>query len=74
MFLKNQRSLLKIGDMGMSKHGSYNSKGYPTPFGNICYKAPELKKDDVNSLSCSPKVDVYSLGISIWEMIHKKLV
>jgi serine/threonine protein kinase len=69
LFLKTvqDRDVLKVGDFGMAKFG-FGSKLAATSFpgGSPAYQAPELRRD--KNATPSPSTDIYSLGVSIWQL------
>ena len=70
ILVQKNNELVKIADFGLAKKlnvlatkSSFSSKNT----GNIYWRAPEMM---LNSSGCGRKVDVWSLGIVMLEMIH----
>ncbi|XP_020596091.1 G-type lectin S-receptor-like serine/threonine-protein kinase LECRK2 [Phalaenopsis equestris] len=58
----------KIGDLGLAKLlRPRQSETYTSPRGTFLYQAPEWRKDATEPVS--PKVDVYSFGVLLLELI-----
>lgn len=67
--LLTRDGVAKIGDVGMAK---IMSDGYLTrdgALGTMAWAAPELLLGE----KCSEKVDVYSLGICLWEVVTQEV-
>jgi len=54
-----------ISDFGLSRHVTAKEKSYSMGVGTCIYMAPEI----ISSSKYSKKVDVYSFGVILWEMI-----
>ncbi|EFC47641.1 predicted protein [Naegleria gruberi] len=61
----------KVGDFGLSKIVSNNSATMTSNVGTLLYMAPELLSD--NHKGKSTKVDVYSFGVIMWELLYEIL-
>ncbi|KAF5277328.1 hypothetical protein FQR65_LT16003 [Abscondita terminalis] len=66
---------IKIGDFGFATNKlryhsmeKGESQSYTTRVGTVYYKAPEL--NSTNSVICDNKLDMYSLGIILFEMCY----
>ncbi|KAK9800309.1 hypothetical protein WJX73_010786 [Symbiochloris irregularis] len=55
----------KIGDVGMAKIMSEGYFSHDEAFGTFAWAAPELLLND----RCTDKVDIYSLGVVLWEIV-----
>ena len=73
MLLDEYHQLLKINDLGIVKMGTIISDvlhcEYTSDRGTPGYCAPEVIDGDVDT--CTPKLDVFGLGRSIWNMIFR---
>ncbi|KAL3726546.1 hypothetical protein ACJRO7_031445 [Eucalyptus globulus] len=65
-FLVDLDGTVKVTDFGLSHLAAYYTSSEVG--GTINYMAPEVIKDGKSSL----KVDVYSFGITLWEICHRK--
>lgn len=64
-----ENGLVKVGDVGLSKRlGSEGRRQHTQSVGTVYYMAPEVAKGQYG-----PEVDVYSLGVMLYEMITGKL-
>ena len=68
--LLNSAETAKIADFGISKQlGTMATQsGFTTLVGNTYWRSPELIQNNIDQ--CGRKVDVWSLGITILEMIY----
>ena len=68
IFLKNEEDLnsIKLGDFGCSIYIKENNS---EPIGTIIYSAPEI----INHLKYNEKCDLWSLGITLYELYFGKL-
>ncbi|KAI6694804.1 hypothetical protein NL676_022514 [Syzygium grande] len=66
-FLVDSNGTLKVTDFGLSHRAAYY--GSSEVGGTMRYMAPEVIKDGTSSL----KADVYSFGITLWEICHNKM-
>lgn len=64
--LLTREGVAKIADVGLAITADYFSAGSAT--GTFSYAAPELLMGG----KCSPKVDSYSFGVVLWEIITKQ--
>ena len=75
MLLDKDHRLLKISDLGIAKLATIVSEvlqgDYTYDNGTPGYRPSEMIKGDIDSCTstCTSKVDVFSLGRTIWSMI-----
>lgn len=63
-----ENGVVKIGDVGLSKRLDSGRRQHTQSVGTVYYMAPEVAKGQYG-----PEVDVYSLGVMLYEMISGKL-
>lgn len=64
-----ENGVVKVGDVGLSKQlDSENRRRHTQSVGTVYYMAPEVAQGKYG-----PEVDVYSLGVMLYEMITGKL-
>lgn len=63
-----EAGLVKVGDVGLSKRLSSERRQHTQSVGTVYYMAPEVAKGQYG-----PEVDVYSLGVILYEMVSGRL-
>eukprot|EP00347_Sterkiella_histriomuscorum_P011606 403371810 len=71
-FLNKQEYTLKITDFGCSRILKLDEKEAMTRMGKVKYMAPE--QDNLDNKGYNPKVDVYGLGLTVFQMITGKVI
>lgn len=63
-----EAGIVKVGDVGLSKRLGGERRQHTQSVGTVYYMAPEVAKGQYG-----PEVDVYSLGVILYEMVSGKL-
>ncbi|OYW13294.1 MAG: hypothetical protein B7Z55_17090, partial [Planctomycetales bacterium 12-60-4] len=63
-----ENGVVKIGDVGLSKQMGGTRRQHTEAVGTVYYMAPEVAKGQYG-----PEVDVYSLGVMLYEMLSGRL-
>ena len=63
-----EAGIVKVGDVGLSKRLNSEHRQHTQSVGTVYYMAPEVAKGQYG-----PEVDVYSLGVILYEMVSGRL-
>ncbi|CAK0777090.1 hypothetical protein CVIRNUC_004450 [Coccomyxa viridis] len=69
ILLNVDRTLAKIGDVGLARTMIESQLSTASCFGTLTYAAPEV----LLRQKCSSKVDMFSFGVVLWEMVTNQV-
>ena len=69
MSAKEDRFVVKLADFGLAKYQAQSSKFVTKMAGTGAWRAPEVFKDDISSIDYKWPADVYSFGVTCFEIL-----